>query len=441
MRRRRKLNPLEETKRKNHNCFFIGALPPCKAKEEMGYQQQNSVSSSALPSSINPSRRCIFLSGVLFVSFLSAARTAIFVNQNSDDGISLQRQVSSPMLLTTMFVGVYQKPDDSMSIIMPANSNYQPKGFPSVQNPAEDRSSRRRGKHRRRHNLPRAKGAPDFGNIKFRSIADGVDFVRRIPEDESDVYHGQRLHDLKVLDQHKHANYVSNKEPDRYLHHDELDYPKETGCYKPKWAYGVFPNCNLFHELALDRPVSAEEYLDVKTVGRGHFRVGWSIVDASTPRALLDPSESSEKLDFVLKTIRLWEKDTFTPYSVTHTQAEAITMLATADSNRTTSIYGHCSTSIMVERAEPFSHHSIVGSWEFIDKAEIAKDQVDDVKPYNDLTPQAKLRMSLAMAESLADLHGNPSGVIVNNDLSFDQFLRGKDGVIKLNDFNKGNDG
>jgi serine/threonine protein kinase len=57
----------------------------------------------------------------------------------------------------------------------------------------------------------------------------------------------------------------------------------------------------------------------------------------------------------------------------------------------------------------------------------------------NNLTAEEKLDMALDMAESIADLHGFEGGVIVHGDIKVDhQWLRARNGKIKLNDFNLG---
>jgi serine/threonine protein kinase len=56
----------------------------------------------------------------------------------------------------------------------------------------------------------------------------------------------------------------------------------------------------------------------------------------------------------------------------------------------------------------------------------------------NNLTAEEKLDMALEMAESIADLHGFEGGVIVHGDIYVDQWLRARNGKIKLNDFNLG---
>lgn len=61
----------------------------------------------------------------------------------------------------------------------------------------------------------------------------------------------------------------------------------------------------------------------------------------------------------------------------------------------------------------------------------------DGLESFNDYTVEEKLDMALSMAESLADLHGFRDGVIVHDDVQLCQWLRTKDGRIKLGDFNR----
>jgi len=254
-----------------------------------------------------------------------------------------------------------------------------------------------------------SKRRPDYGGIDYQSAQkiSSNTFARIISSKENEKM-SERVRPSKG------KFYIDDS---RYLHYDEIDYPKESGCYTPTWAFEVYPNCNLFHELPLERAVSAEESRNVTYLGRGHFRAGWSVVNANG-----DGSSKHHPHDhLVLKTIRLREdKDTITTTGIAMTQTEANTMLATAGSNRTTNIYGHCSTSVMVETGKPF-RRNIIESWGWKDQDELDRQQVDDVQPFNDYTPEEKLQMALHMAEALADLHGNPGGVIVNHDISLDQ--------------------
>ncbi|KAL7549917.1 hypothetical protein ACHAWF_015418 [Thalassiosira exigua] len=65
-------------------------------------------------------------------------------------------------------------------------------------------------------------------------------------------------------------------------------------------------------------------------------------------------------------------------------------------------------------------------------------EKVEDPTPVNDyIEPVEKLGIALEMAKGLATMHGYTDGVIVNVDVQIGQFCRGKDGLIKILDFNR----
>ena len=83
-------------------------------------------------------------------------------------------------------------------------------------------------------------------------------------------------------------------------------------------------------------------------------------------------------------------------------------------SPRIYNIYGNCGIGIM---AQYFPHGdletiAVPGSGYLWDS-----DTNNETFSYNNLTGLEKLQMSLHMAESLADLHGYPGGVIVHQDV------------------------
>jgi hypothetical protein len=55
----------------------------------------------------------------------------------------------------------------------------------------------------------------------------------------------------------------------------------------------------------------------------------------------------------------------------------------------------------------------------------------------NSFSVSEKLEMALAMAESIADLHGYQGGVIVHDDVQPCQWLRNSDNKIIFGDFNR----
>lgn len=103
-------------------------------------------------------------------------------------------------------------------------------------------------------------------------------------------------------------------------------------------------------------------------------------------------------------------------------------------------IYGHCGLSFYVEKGielyediVPTRKHYRTGR---IPQSELDELQKDDVAPLNKLTNEEKLNIAIAMAESLANIHGFPSGPVVNDDISLYQWLRSEDGRVILNDYN-----
>lgn len=142
--------------------------------------------------------------------------------------------------------------------------------------------------------------------------------------------------------------------------------------------------------------------------------------------------------DTVLKTNRIYENRDYNNYAFQQTQFEALVMLQTFASKRTMQIYGFCGTSILIEPGDEIQDKIIPNNWKWVGQKDLDKKQEHDVQPQNNLTLTEKLDIALAMAESLALMHGNEEGVIISHDVGFDQWLRSKrDGLVKLNDFNK----
>jgi serine/threonine protein kinase len=105
-------------------------------------------------------------------------------------------------------------------------------------------------------------------------------------------------------------------------------------------------------------------------------------------------------------------------------------------SERIVDIYGHCGLSILSEFVDGGYLEDIIVPGEGYMKPKNLDDH-DDVKPQNNLTANDKLLIALEMAESIALLHNYPGGRIVHDDIQLSQFLRTKNGYIKLNDFNR----
>jgi len=104
-------------------------------------------------------------------------------------------------------------------------------------------------------------------------------------------------------------------------------------------------------------------------------------------------------------------------------------------SNRITNIYSFCATSSLVEYAPGNLNKYVMPT----DGMKEVDDEVDDddPTPVNNIGAEEKLEMSLKLAKGLAAMHGHSGGVIANVDVQLRQFSRGKDGLIKILDFNR----
>ena len=121
---------------------------------------------------------------------------------------------------------------------------------------------------------------------------------------------------------------------------------------------------------------------------------------------------------------------------------DALVMERLSSSPRIVDIYGHCAFSVLTEdMVEELEYKIIEGKGyataEQIVAWEALSEKPGDVVPRNNFTVTEKLDIALAMAESIADLHGFKDGVIVHGDIQLCQFLRNHKKQQKLNDFNR----
>ena len=118
---------------------------------------------------------------------------------------------------------------------------------------------------------------------------------------------------------------------------------------------------------------------------------------------------------------------------------DASVMERLSSSPRIVDIYGHCAFSVLTEdMMEELEFKIIEGEgYATAEQIEAWEGDAGDVVPRNNFTATEKLDIALAMAESIADLHGFKDGVIVHGDIQLCQFLRNNKRQIKLNDFNR----
>lgn len=293
-------------------------------------------------------------------------------------------------------------------------------------------------------------GSVDYGEINFGSSRNNATFARKIRKDDLELLHNERLAFLNKTDSH-----LSRK----LLRNDELQYPRT--CRPPAWTWDQFPNCNGFHEIAMEVPFgNTHQDLATQYIGSGYFRDTW-LLSSSAPR----------NDAFVLKTLRgLGSNHDYDLYSLRFVmvrtqivlsmhiytcsnslfchcrafQKEAIVMEKLSSSPRIVDMYGYCASSIVAEAMPTdITTQLVPGDKDQYDRGRMKQKDLDklqttDVYPLNNFTAIEKLSLALTMAESLADLHGFEGGVIVHGDYHPDQHLLSAKGQLKLNDFNNG---
>eukprot|EP00934_Nitzschia_sp_Nitz4_P000629 Nitzschia sp. Nitz4//scaffold42_size132992//16750//18247//NITZ4_003381-RA/size132992-processed-gene-0.27-mRNA-1//-1//CDS//3329551664//629//frame0 len=246
---------------------------------------------------------------------------------------------------------------------------------------------------------------PDHGGLIFQ----GAFGDRRVPSSE-DMESAERYWNIV----HDDSGPVSrHKYPD-----DRADIDSE--CQPPSWSMIYHPSCNAFHEVPLITNYDENQMFDSSYISLGFYRDVWSI------------HQVDQEVTSVWKTLR-WEH----PYSANSmftVLRDAVVMEGLTSSPRIVDSFGHCGTTVWVEAMPLELEPAIVPGDGYIKQVDL-HDELD-VRPQNNFTVEEKLEIALAMAESLADLHGFANGMISHDDVQLSQWLRDPQGNIKLGDFN-----
>jgi hypothetical protein len=264
---------------------------------------------------------------------------------------------------------------------------------------------------------------PNYGYLEFNQL--NASWFERTIDERADEkwYHMSGYQQLRRIDREADRRDFSKTDPSRYTPYEDLDYPKPSGCYRPRWSYAVFPTCNTFHEQTMDRLVESTG-LNVTYLGRGYFRMTWLVEK-------IEASGQGRHEEFVVKLLRLSDRHRFTHHTFFSIQLEALVMERTSSSPRTSNTYGYCGSSLVVERGFPISR-AILPSYSFYHSKHVPE------QPVNDISLEQKLKLAVQMTEGLAELHGDPKGVIANDDIQVQQWLLDRNGNVKLNDMNNG---
>jgi hypothetical protein len=235
---------------------------------------------------------------------------------------------------------------------------------------------------------------PDYNNVNhnFSSSERGVPI--RIPNDETEraeLYWTARRRVDPPFDSWGDSTEALEDRP--------------TKCRRPSFKMRYYPTCNAAHEVPLDRDYDPDRRsgggdvipsFDSFYSNHGFYRDVWVI------------HQPDMNVKAVLKMLR-WEHS-YTNEKATYVVNDAMVMERLSKSPRIIDIYGHCGTTVWVEPI-PFEIEAVVvPGTGYIDPKDLHHE--DDVRSRNQFAVDEKLKMALAMAESLADLHGHEEGVM-----------------------------
>ena len=259
---------------------------------------------------------------------------------------------------------------------------------------------------------------PDYGEVEYDTLPPDK-FYRQVDPNAEEKYERDMAQKRK-----KKSKHVS--------HHWAFDDDEvlDDECRRPEWWSGYYPTCNNFHQydlaLKYDEGIRGAEFheYDSAYIAHGYFREVWLVEN----HGYEGPDET-----LALKLFRYKHEMNFRQLETI--RKDALVMERLTASPRIVNMYGHCAFSVTVEAIDNEMEKFIVPGNGYAQPEDL--DDSQDVDPKNGYTVPEKLDIALAMAESLADLHGFSEGVIVHDDVQLCQWLKTRDGVIKLGDFNR----
>eukprot|EP00571_Detonula_confervacea_P012483 CAMPEP_0172305380 /NCGR_PEP_ID=MMETSP1058-20130122/6681_1 /TAXON_ID=83371 /ORGANISM="Detonula confervacea, Strain CCMP 353" /LENGTH=697 /DNA_ID=CAMNT_0013016963 /DNA_START=1 /DNA_END=2094 /DNA_ORIENTATION=+ len=268
----------------------------------------------------------------------------------------------------------------------------------------------------------------------------------------------------------------------------EEEYEDESGdssgpdfCSVPTFLREYYPNCNEMHaevsgyqwligEEIYSRRWKKKKQLSFershlnKYIGHGYYRDAFMFQPLFVPDSGED-KPTTQRDEVVFKTMRHmyesetetgvheddfieklglgWdpeEKYTFMEYKE-YMRMDAMLLELLTSSPRAANIYSHCAMSSMIEFAPVDIEEYILPTGGGTPKQILRRGAKHESKleaPLNDhISPEEKLEIALEMAKCIAVMHGFKDGPIAHVDVQIGQFFRGRDGFIKLVDYNR----
>ncbi|KAL7471086.1 hypothetical protein ACHAXS_011377 [Conticribra weissflogii] len=242
---------------------------------------------------------------------------------------------------------------------------------------------------------------------------------------------------------------------------------RDEFCTRPSFYRLYRPTCNLLHSY-----VSGYDWLFREDGSRGHSKYlgsgtyrnvfllerknAHSIATVGNEKIQSGPDERFDEVIF--KTMRQFSrsngKETFEeiilydPYEkyrrielYDDMRKDAMVMELLTSSPRIANLYAFCGMSSLIEYAPGDIEHYIMPTGGYEPKKSPSsgkRDEIVDNTPVNEsISPREKLEIALDIAKCLATMHGHPDGPIAHVDVQFGQFFRGRDGMVKIIDFNR----
>jgi len=243
----------------------------------------------------------------------------------------------------------------------------------------------------------------DFNGLTIKRLRSNQ-FQRHISHRDKRHFEHEREHMLESMDHH----YDNSGKYDLL---DDLDFPQD--CTQPQWSFDSYPSCNQIHDLTYDRNAETDilQSYELEYLGHGHSREAIRFTQTRTD--ILNKNDPS----FVVKSQRF--ERLHNARAMHKVNSEALILERLSASERTSDIYGRCGTTVLVEAGSqlidlvlPRQPSNLVhlrhGETGRISQKRLEALQVNDVYPMNNFTVFEKVTIALAMAESLAEMHGFP---------------------------------
>jgi len=263
----------------------------------------------------------------------------------------------------------------------------------------------------------------------------------------------------------------TDRDDDYYDEEDirrEAALPKDV-CIRTSFARLYRPTCNEFHanvngyDWLIDNDIHSRRWKKKKLqtsitsrskfLGHGYYRDAFlfgqqSALDDAVFKTMrhMYRSEREDTIadddDIVTRGLGFDPNDRYHEYNYKdEMRKDAMVMELLSSSPWAINIYAHCAMSSMTEFAPVAIDDYIMPTSGYSPKRLLRRGSnaiENEDEPLNDhISPEEKLEIALEMAKCLAAMHGFKDGVIAHGDIQVGQFFKGRDGLVKLVDYNR----